>query len=273
MLRALLISTALLPALAAGLARAPAAQAGGVEEMVHLEVLEGWRAQDGTHMAALRLRLAPGWKTFWRAPGDAGIPPRFALEPSENLAGLVPVWPTPEVFDVGGLRTIGYSRELLLPLRVMPERAGAPVRLEGRIEMGICSDVCVPATLALSATLPAGGSPDIAIQTALIDVPYTPAEAGVTGISCSVAAVQYGLGFRSEIALPAMGGDETVVIETGDPLIWVAETQSWWEGGTLVTETEMSHADGPGVSLSPQDVRITVIGDGIAVEIDGCPAP
>lgn len=244
-----------------------------VSAMVQAEILPGWREADGTHMAALRLRLAPGWKTFWRAPGDAGIPARFDLDPSDNLGGLEPVWPVPEVFDVAGMRTIGYRRELVLPLRIAPERADEPVMLSGEVALGICSDVCVPATLALQATLPVTGARDPQIVTALIDRPYSAAEAGVGEVVCATAPVQYGVGFRSEITLPAMGGDETVVIEPGDPDVWVGPTRSWWEGPVLVTETELSHVDGPGVRIAARDIRITVIGDGAAVEIDGCPAP
>jgi len=239
--------------------------------MIHMEVLPGWREADGTHIAGLRLQLAPGWKTFWRAPGDAGIPARFILDASENLAEFVPVWPTPEVFDVAGLCTIGYKHELILPLKVNATSIDAPIMLNGQIEMGICSDVCVPATLDLNAILPAEGVADVRIQTALIDVPFTAEEAGVRDMRCAMAPVQYGMGFRSEIVLPAMGGDEIVVIEPTDPSIWVAETRSWWEGEILVTETEMSHVENDGIGMRPEDMRITVIGGGQAVEIDGCP--
>lgn len=263
MLRAMLISTALIPGLPL--------QAGGLDDMVHLDILPGWRNADGTHVAALHLSLAPGWKTFWRAPGDAGIPARFHLEDSHNLAGITPVWPTPQVFDVAGMRTIGYNRELVLPLRVTAEDAGAPISLQGQIELGVCRDVCVPALMDFAALLPVEGANDLRIRAALIDVPYSAAEAGVTDVTCAIGPVQYGLGFRSEITMPRIGGAEVVVIEPGDPMIWVAETRSWWEGPALVTETEMSHVEKPGVTLDPADIRITVIGAGQAVEISGCP--
>jgi len=263
MLRVLLIS-------AAATCAAPAL-AEGVEDVIRLDVLPGWRTPDGTHVAALRLRLAPGWKTFWRAPGDAGIPARFALEGSDNLVSLEPVWPTPDVFDVAGLRTLGYAGELVLPLRVTASDATAPIRLEGQVELGICRDICIPATLDVAALLPADGAPDAAIRGALIDVPYSAAEAGVSDIVCATGPVQYGIGFRAEITLPRMGGSEMVVVEPGDPMIWVAETRSWWEGDTLIAETEMSHLEKPGLNLASEAVTITILGGGQAVEILGCP--
>ncbi|MCX8508161.1 MAG: protein-disulfide reductase DsbD family protein, partial [Rhodobacteraceae bacterium] len=65
---------------------APLAQAQPVpDNLLKAEILPGWRTESGSQMAALRLTMAPGWKTYWRAPGDAGIPPRFDWTGSANL--------------------------------------------------------------------------------------------------------------------------------------------------------------------------------------------
>ncbi|MFY8145805.1 MAG: protein-disulfide reductase DsbD domain-containing protein, partial [Rhodobacter sp.] len=63
------------------------------DDLLSAEVLPGWRTEQGTHMAALRLTLAPGWKTYWRSPGDAGIPPLFNWSGSQNLSGVRVHWP------------------------------------------------------------------------------------------------------------------------------------------------------------------------------------
>ncbi|MGX9356990.1 protein-disulfide reductase DsbD domain-containing protein [Roseobacteraceae bacterium S113] len=239
-------------------------------DMVFSEVLPGWREADGTHVAALRIALAPGWKTFWRAPGDAGIPPRFDTSASENLSEMRPVWPRPEVFVMNGMRSVGYERELVLPLMITPVDAEAPVSFAATVDIGVCSDVCVPAQLQVTGELPPLGNSDARIVASLVDVPFTAAEAEVSEVRCYTGAVQYGLGLRTEITLPQMGGREAVVIEAGDPMIWVAEPRAWWEGDVLIAETELSHMENPGFSVDENALRITVIADGQAVDIQGC---
>ncbi|MEO1239771.1 MAG: protein-disulfide reductase DsbD domain-containing protein, partial [Pseudomonadota bacterium] len=67
------------------------------DDVATLEVRSGWRQANGTHMAGLDIALAEGWKTYWRSPGDGGIPPRLLLEPNENIKSVRLAWPTPQV--------------------------------------------------------------------------------------------------------------------------------------------------------------------------------
>jgi DsbC/DsbD-like thiol-disulfide interchange protein len=97
------------------------------DDMVRISVLPGWRDADGTHMAALRFEMAEGWKTYWRAPGEAGIPPRFDWRGSRNLGAVEILWPTPQQTTTNGMRTIGYEHDLILPVRLTPARAGEPI--------------------------------------------------------------------------------------------------------------------------------------------------
>ena len=118
-----------------------------LSDIVTVEVLPGWRASDGTHMAALHMELASGWKTYWRAPGEAGIPPQFDWTASRNLAGLDVLWPTPRITVDHGMLTIGYSEQLVLPIRLLPARPGRDVTLRGTVEIGVCRDVSVTASI------------------------------------------------------------------------------------------------------------------------------
>ena len=90
-------------ALALALTPLAAAQAESFDmaDIVQAEVLPGWRTPSGTWMAALHLTLSPGWKTYWRVPGEAGIPPLFDIAASTNIAALAVHWPTPHVFEIG----------------------------------------------------------------------------------------------------------------------------------------------------------------------------
>ena len=143
-----------LASLCLALTMALPASAQSYDRVVQAEVLPGWRMEDGHHMAAIRITLNPGWKTYWRAPGDAGIPPRFDWRGSGNLRNVDITWPTPEVFDQNGMRSIGYAQEVILPLRITPKRAGKPVKFKAHLNIGVCRDICVPQDIKVTASLP-----------------------------------------------------------------------------------------------------------------------
>jgi DsbC/DsbD-like thiol-disulfide interchange protein len=254
----------------AGIA-APAV-ANPASELIEARILTGWRDADGRHVAALHLEMKEGWKTYWRAPGDAGIPPRFDWSGSRNLSGVQITWPTPRAISQNGVRTIGYANTLTLPLHVMPRQKGQAITLDGAVEMGLCKDVCLPLTLRISQELPQDvGKRDPRIVAALAARPYSAKEAGVGRVVCQVSPIDGGLRVRAEIDVKSTGKDEIAVIETDNPQIWVAQAQAVREGGRLVAETELYHVDGKSFALNRDGIRITVIGGGQAVDIQGCP--
>ena len=264
MLRALTLLLALLAA--------PVARAELPGEIVALEVLPGWRMEDGSHMAALRLTLAPGWKTYWRAPGDAGIPPLFDWRGSGNLAAAELRWPVPEVWDQNGMRSIGYHDGVVLPVQIRPRRPGEPVRLAGTVDLGVCEEICVPARLRFEALLPAEGRRDPRIVAALVDRPLTAAEGGVTARACRILPGADGLTLSARVEMPPAGGREAMVIETADPTVWVSEPRVSRRGGVLVAEARLVPA-APGTAIDRSGLRLTVLGDRQAVDIPGCPSP
>ncbi|TCM83483.1 protein-disulfide reductase DsbD domain-containing protein [Rhodovulum steppense] len=253
--------------LALGIAQA--ALAGPPENVLHAEILPGWQNADGTYMAGLKLRLAPGWKTYWRAPGDAGVPPRFDWSGSENMAGVRVHWPVPRVFTSNGLRTIGYEREVVLPLELTPREPGSPVELRARVELGVCQDICLPMELRLTGMLPAEGGAE-AIRAALDARPLTAREAKVGAVRCMVEPIRDGLRLTAEIEVGALGAGETVVFELPDPSIWVSEAEMARQGGRLVAQADLVPASGTPFALDRSELRITLLGERRAVDIRGC---
>lgn len=261
--------------IAAALCLAPlpvAAQA--MDAVTSARLLSGWRMADGTHMAALELRLAPGWKTYWRAPGDIGIPPRFDWRGSQNLAGVEVEWPAPERIEQGGMTSIGYHGAVTLPLHVLARAPGRDVALDGTVEIGVCRDVCIPMTLKLSGKLPANGTTrDGRIAAALASRPLSGAEAGLRTHGCTVTPRKDGaLHLTARLGLPATGAPESVVIEAGNPDIWIAPARTRRDGGTLIAETDLYQGEGRAFALDRSKLRLTVIGTQRAVDIKGCPA-
>ena len=265
-MRMLLVLLALL--LSTGLAAGQTAS-----DVVRLELLPGWRQADGTHMAGLRISLAPGWKTYWRAPGAAGIPPSFDWEDSENLAAAQPHFPVPDVFRLNGVRTIGYGDSVVFPLAFRPRDEGQPISLSARVSLGVCETICIPFEARIEATLPAGtGGGEAAIRAALSDTPLTAAEAGVEGVGCHVAPIRDGLRLTATLEMPSLGRDETTVVELSDPSIWVSEIEASRQGGRLTAAADLVPPEGAPFALDRSSLRFTVLADGRAVEVRGCSA-
>jgi suppressor for copper-sensitivity B len=105
----------------------------------------------------LQLRLTPGWHTYWRSPGDAGIPPVIDWKGSENLAGTEIAWPAPiRLPSLGGLETVGYEDGVVLPIAVRLVHPGAPLHLHAEVDYASCKDICIPYHATLDLVLPSG---------------------------------------------------------------------------------------------------------------------
>ena len=240
------------------------------DRAAQVDLLPGWRAPDGTHMAALRVRLGEGWKTYWRAPGDAGIPPAIDWSGSRNLGAVSYHWPVPEVFEQNGMRTIGYQHELILPIRVTPQTEGAPIRLKARLTLGVCRDVCMPMQTRVKVDLPLPGQPDPRIQRALELRPDTAAEAGLSAITCQVTPSGDGLEVTARLTLPRQGSEEVVVMETPNPEVWISEAEVTRTGQSLVARADLVPPPGLPMVLDRSALRFTVLAEGRGVDVIGC---
>ncbi|TWS97105.1 copper resistance protein [Reyranella sp. CPCC 100927] len=106
----------------------------------------------------LQFTLKPGWKIYWRAPGDAGFPPSIDWSGSANLGTTQMLWPAPHRFDVAGLSTIGYKGDVVLPIQVTLAEPGKPLSVKAKVDYLTCDDVCIPYTAAFTLDLPAAAA-------------------------------------------------------------------------------------------------------------------
>ncbi len=234
----------------------------------------GWQIEAGRHMAAMELHLAPEWKTYWRSPGEAGIPPQFDWAGSNNVASVRFHWPSPDVFRTNGMQSIGYHNSLVLPIEVVAVDPSRPVHLQARVDLGVCKDVCLPASLDLSADLTAPGSADPVIKAALKAQPISARAAGVGRVTCALEPIRDGLRLTAEVDLPSQGRAEVVAVESGLPDVWVSEAMVSRDAGRLRAVVDLVPPSGAPFALDRSGIVLTVIGAaGRAVEIKGCPAP
>ncbi|MEP3244401.1 MAG: protein-disulfide reductase DsbD domain-containing protein [Sneathiella sp.] len=114
----------------------------------------------------VHIKLETGWKTYWRTPGDSGIPPQFDWSKSRNIENAQIEWPKPYAFDTFGLQTWGYKDEVVFPVRVTLKSTGQPIEANLQIFFGVCEQVCIPINQTIQMQLPSGHpemTPDAAL--------------------------------------------------------------------------------------------------------------
>ncbi len=239
-------------------------------EMAQVSLLPGWR-EPARHVAGLQITLDPGWKTYWRRPGEAGIPPSFDWSGSRNVADIRVVWPVPHVFSQHGLRSIGYDSGVVLPVVVTPRDAARPVELRLAMDLGVCREVCMPVSARVSGVLPATrGAPDARIGAALDRAPLSGGAAGAGPMTCGLSPAPDGAVISLALDLPQPGGREHAVIELSDPRIRVDAPNLERRGDRLSLAARATAPRGMPLSFDREALRLTVFSAGRAVEIRGC---
>ncbi len=172
----------------------------------------------GKIRAALQIEPAPGWITYWREPGDSGIPPQVAITPGSNVALERVDYPAPVSIDIGNVRDIGYDHPVALPLTLSVIDSTQPVELKANAFIGLCKDICIPFQASFDLRIedtgqsPAEEAVILAVATGAL--PQAPAEDfNVKAHALSEDSKQ----LRLELRLPegAKGAEEVIV--TGPP--------------------------------------------------------
>ena len=105
--------------------------------------------------AGIEIRLDPGWHTYWRDPGDSGVPPTFDFAGSDNVKSVTVLWPAPERFpDEAGGHSIGYKGHVILPLRIVPKDGATGSSINLKLAYAVCEKLCVPTDANLKFALP-----------------------------------------------------------------------------------------------------------------------
>ena len=156
------------------------------DDVVQARFLQGWKTDRGSLMMGIRLTLSPGWKTYWRSPGDSGIPPAFDWAGSENLGDVRIHWPRPAVFMTNGMTSIGYHDALVLPVEIFPADAGQDVTVALQLELGVCDDICLPASLGIAGLAAPDGRDTDVIKAALAARPISGKSAWVRASSAAL---------------------------------------------------------------------------------------
>jgi DsbC/DsbD-like thiol-disulfide interchange protein len=130
-------------------------------------------------LGGIAFDLQPGWKTYWRTPGDSGVPPRFDFSKSENVEAVTVLWPAPTKFDDGaGGHSMGYQKQIVLPLRIVAKNPDKPVTLRAGINYAVCEKLCIPVEASAELTFISVASTEDSALFAALDTVPKPANVG-----------------------------------------------------------------------------------------------
>lgn len=169
----------------------------------------------GNIRAALQIEPKPGWVTYWREPGNSGIPPQVTLAPESNVRLERIDYPVPKILSDGKVEDIGYDAPVTLPITFIAVEPGKPAKIEATAFIGICKDICIPFQAEFSLTLaPASQSlPEeesiLQSATALPEAPSS--DFAVRGHQLSSDGKQLSL----QLTVPESGSGLPQVIVTG----------------------------------------------------------
>ncbi len=133
--------------------------------------------------AGVEVKLQSGWKTYWRYPGDSGVPPHFDFSGSENVKTVKVLYPTPHLFSDETGQSLGYKDRVIFPLEVSPQQPGKPVRLHLKAEYAVCEKLCVPAEGSAELRLSPGDTiqdPELKAAEAHVPTPTTATQLKLT---------------------------------------------------------------------------------------------
>ena len=130
-------------------------------------------------LGGVAFQLQPGWKTYWRTPGDSGVPPRFDFSKSDNVEAVTVLWPAPAKFDDGaGGHSMGYHDQIVLPLRIVAKNADKPVTLRADINYAVCEKICIPVQANAELPFTSVASTEDSVLFAALDTVPKPANVG-----------------------------------------------------------------------------------------------
>lgn len=221
--------------------------------------------------AGVEIRLKPGWHTYWRYPGDAGVPPRFDFAGSQNVKAVEILWPAPQRIPEESLVAIGYTGDVTLPLAIVPQNAAKPVVLRLKLDYAVCEKLCVPAE-GRSELMLAGGpsSLDAALAKAAARVPQK-AVLG-QGPTLAVKSVRREDGAaRSrivvDVAVPP--GTDAVLFAEGPARDWALPVPARIEGAPAGLQRFAFELDGapPGAKYEGAAFTLTAVAGDAAIEV------
>ncbi|PZO01323.1 MAG: hypothetical protein DCF30_07595 [Hyphomicrobiales bacterium] len=235
-----------------------------------LRLIAGATAPSGKQRVGVEIVMAPGYKTYWRSPGDFGVPPVFDWSGSTNIGGLDVRWPAPERFQDANGQSLGYVGEVVIPVSVQPVDPGKPVMLVLKLDYAVCEKICIPvkgeARLWLEPGVTSVTSPRLESFEVRVPVPVKlgPQRDKISVLEAKLDEGAIEAGLRLVLQAPADGMVQDVFIEGAGMWSFGKPTLSRQADGLTVALLRI--VDRPKGTAGPVPFIITVRGRPSAVE-------
>jgi DsbC/DsbD-like thiol-disulfide interchange protein len=221
--------------------------------------------------AGVEIKLEPGWKTYWRYPGDSGVPPRFAFARSDNVEAVALSWPAPHAFSDGNGVSIGYAGRVIFPLRVTPKDRAKPVVLRLDLDFAICEKLCVPAEVKAELEVDGAASAQEAALTAgEAQVPKRASigDAGPLAVRSITRKTDAGRP-RVVVEVTAPDGTPVELFAEGPSADWALPVPAPVEGGPPGSRRFSFDIDGmpPGATADGAALTLTAVAPDAAIEV------
>jgi DsbC/DsbD-like thiol-disulfide interchange protein len=222
---------------------------------------------DTTLRAGIEVKLRPGWKTYWRYPGDSGVPPHFDFSGSENLKKADVLYPAPHLFTDETGQSLGYKDTVIFPIVISPQQAGKPIRLRVKVDYAVCEKLCVPVEGRAELTLRLGDSKHDAALTAAEG--HVPRQVTATQLGLTAKRVEAGTKPSVIVDLGAPSGKPVELFVEGPTPQWALPIPKPVKSAPAGRAQFTFELDGlpPGVDpKTPLDLTFTVVTGDRAVE-------
>lgn len=170
----------------------------------------------GTVRGALQIEPKAGWFTYWREPGDAGIPPHISFPEASGVSLKKMSYPVPQRFDNGEAREIGYDMAVSFPFELSVKDQSQSSVITASAFIGICRNICIPFKADFNLSLQADAGTSFAEAMIINDAEAKLPEAPSTDFSVTQYAVSSdGNTLHLRLQLPKDAPKKPQVIVTG----------------------------------------------------------
>ncbi|MFQ5625464.1 MAG: protein-disulfide reductase DsbD domain-containing protein [Methyloligellaceae bacterium] len=258
-------------AILAGVTPAGAGSASDWESQSHVTMrliadTAKWRDGRKALVAGIHIKLDEGWKTYWRYPGDSGLPPTFDWSDSRNLKVARLLWPAPTRLRDSAGTSYGYKKEVIFPVLIEPVEAGQPIDVRLKMEFAVCADICIPAEADLQLKVGKDGwfsrSYGSLLSRYLARVPGKQARGSRTGLSVSHTEARLS-GVAPYLAIDArfpVGAQDADLFVEGPEGFYLApaELVDRRSDGTIRFKVDLTKGDDP-KDLNGKTVTLTLV--------------
>jgi DsbC/DsbD-like thiol-disulfide interchange protein len=235
-----------------------------------VRLLAGGPAPRGALQAGVEIKLANGWKTYWRYPGDSGVPPHFDFSRSSNVKTATVLWPAPRRFADGSGQSIGYDSNVIFPVRVVAKDPAQPMTLRLKLDYAICERMCVPVESEVELPLAPAHATSVneaALAAADARVPK-PAALGGQGV-LAIQGLHREHGNPARVIVDVKGPEGTDLFAEGPDAKWALPLPKPIAGGASGTQRFAIDLEGlpPGRDARGAELTLTAVAAGSGIEV------